>query len=338
MTSRKARCAVVGLGIQGVQYSRVYQACGRSDLALVCDVDEDRARATAGAMGCAWTTRYEEVAASDVDIVTVATPDFAHTPLLLAMASHGKHIVAEKPLCMNVGEARQIVDAVTSSGVQFMINLPRRFTPEYLAVKKAVAAGKIGEPVMGYVRLSDRRSVPTQMLTWAGRTGPHWFLFAHSIDHIRWVLGEEAREVYAVGRRGIVQGLNTWDAIQALVKFDRAWVTFETSWSLPMGWPGLIDRFLTLEGTEGRIIVDGTSQALAVSLTGSTFAFADAPGEIGGRPVGPMVSALHHFVDCVLDGKPHEGPTAADGLAVVAAIAAIERSLEAGKPVAVSGT
>src|ERR1700733_9329559 len=46
----------------------------------------------------------------DLDVVAVATPDHLHTPVILAALERGVHVITEKPMCLSIKEADQIVE------------------------------------------------------------------------------------------------------------------------------------------------------------------------------------------------------------------------------------
>src|SRR5437773_1226398 len=85
--------------------------------------------------------------------------------------------------------------------------------------------------------------MPRRWLSWAGKSGPHWFLFPHTMDMMRGLIDEEPIEVYAIGRKGVLveKGVDTYDAVQALIRFEQAFVTFETSWIVPDTSPSVTD-------------------------------------------------------------------------------------------------
>lgn len=327
--------AIVGVGLIGEQHAQAWRANPRADVALVCDVDGARARAVADQLGCDATSSLDDVAASDVQAVSIATPDFAHRDAAVRLAQAGKHLLVEKPLATSAEDARAIVHAARAAGVLGTVNLGNRWNPQMIQAREAVRAGEIGEPVMLHARLSDTIDVPTKMLSWAARSGPHWFLFSHTMDVARWVLGQEAVEVYAIGSKGVLaeQGIDAWDAIQALVRFERSFGTFETAWILPSAWPNLLESEWTLYGSRGRLHVDRLRQGFELTSDVAGRHMYGRPGLWERFTLPPTwFGALHDLVDCILDGG-QPMVTLEDGLATVALIEAIERSIAQNRPI-----
>ncbi len=155
-----------------------------------------RAPALAEKYGVEHIGGFEEMLARpDVDAVVLATPHSAHLPEALAAARAGKHIFLEKPMGLNVGECRQMIDAARAAGVQITVGqVTRRMEAPRLA-HEMVAAGEIGD-----VRMIE---------SWRGQAGgtglgpDHWaadpheggaFLDwgSHGCDVVRWFAGSEA--------------------------------------------------------------------------------------------------------------------------------------------------
>jgi predicted dehydrogenase len=328
------RAAVVGVGLFGQNHARAYSQYHRSRLVCVCDTDAERAKAVAATYRCDYTTNVSEVACSSlIDVVSVATPDFAHLDPCLALAEGGKHLLVEKPLAMSSADATRIRDAAASRGLKLMVDFHNRWNPPFVRAKEEILAGRLGEPVTGYARLSNPLSVPLEMLSWSGRSGPQWFLMPHTLDLVRWLLGREAESVYAVGHRGVLssKGVDSWDSIQAMVRFGDACVTFESSWILPNSHPSVIDFQVSLLGTQGKLraILDETG----LEVEAERFGYADFGGSrlSHGRWEGFIYEPIRHFVDCVADDRTPD-VTADDGIAATATIEAILRSLASGSP------
>jgi len=336
--SRKVKAAVIGVGLIGEQHAESYVENPRAELVMVGDMNADRATEVGARFGCQSTGTLDDIANSDAEIVSVATPDFAHYEPVMAMLQAGKHVVVEKPLATITSEAKEMVRLAKEKNLKLTINLGNRWNPTFQSIRESVQSGEIGDPVMGYSRTSDTIWVPRTMLSWAGKSGPQWFLFAHTMDLMRWILGQEAHEVYAIGEKRILksEGIDAFDAIQAMVRFDNTFATFETSWIVPDAFPHIVESMLTINGSTGRLHMDGARQGFEIS--------SDTEGKhMYARPSlwtyfklpYTWWGALRDMVDCVLDDKE---PTisADDGLRVTAMIEATEQSIAERRPIAIA--
>jgi predicted dehydrogenase len=326
---------VVGLGIWGQNHPLVYDDYHRSTVAVVCDRDAERARTIAEKYRCDYTTDVDELASSDVSTFSVATPDHTHFAPVSTLLKAGKNVLVEKPLTTDLDEAKELTRLAEASSGLSMVDYHLRWDPQWIMVKESVERGEVGDPLMGYIRLSDAIDVAENWLSWAGRSGPHWFLFPHTMDLMCWIVGQPPRRVFASGRRGVLaaKGVDTWDCIQALVEFDRCQVTFETSWVVPNANPSVTDCHMTFYGSTGKIEYD--QDYSGISFTTDKYSYPWVPlgaKDRYGRLDHYMYAPMRYFVDCVLDGREPECPFS-DGLTGVAMIHAVLRSLESGQPV-----
>lgn len=333
---KRLRTAVVGVGTFGENHARAYAEYARSELVWVCDLNEERGREVASRYGARYIQDYEEVARDpSVQAVSVATPDFAHTEPALRMIEAGKHVLVEKPLATSVEEARKVVEAAKTAGVVLMVDFHNRWNPPFLRAKREVLEGRIGEPLVGFARLSDTVYVPTEMLSWAEKSGPQWFLMSHTADLMCWLVGRQPRKVYAVGEKKVLKGrgIDTYDFVQAVLEFEGGTsVTLESCWVLPNSIPRLIDFQVYLAGTKGRISVEAGFQGIEVASEELSHPFVLGQEDAYGRTVGFVQEPIYHFVDCVLEGRTPQC-TGEDGLMNVAIIEAALRSLKEGRPV-----
>ncbi len=80
----------------------------------------------------------------DVQVVHNCTPNYLHLPVNLAVIEKQKHIVSDKPLAMNAGEAKQLLDAVTQAGVVHAVTFNYRGNPQVQQARAMIAKGEIG--------------------------------------------------------------------------------------------------------------------------------------------------------------------------------------------------
>jgi len=322
--------AVIGVGIYGANHARAYQAHPDTELVAVWSQSEARARRVGQEYGCRWTTDLDTLAGDPrIQLVSVATPDFAHSGPVLKMLAAGKHVLVEKPMATSVVECRQMIEAAAQAGLKLMVNFHNRWYPSLAGAKQLIEQGHIGKPVMAFIRLSDRIEVATEWLSWAGRSGPEWFLMPHSVDLARWLLGQEVRQVFASGRKGVLagRGIDAYDVVQAHLVLEDGVATLESSWILPPGWPAVIQMNVDVQGSEGKLDVVCDQEGLRLSRERlETPLFLD--------PWTTEKLPIEAFIASVRDDTPVPVP-AEEGLACTAVLEAIARSLETGEVVPV---
>ena len=117
------KVAVTGLGFSS-KYLRNYLDAPETELVLLHDIYGQHARAPAAELGeCGWTTDFDEVFCSKVDIAEVATPNNFHADQVLAAMEAGKHVLCQKPMAPAVAECRRTVDASQRTGMVLGMNI-----------------------------------------------------------------------------------------------------------------------------------------------------------------------------------------------------------------------
>ncbi len=116
-------------------------------LEAIADIDPDRARHAAEALGFArWTVDWSELVADPaVDVVDIVTPNNAHAEIAIAAARAGKHIYCEKPLALTAAEALDMTEAAEAAGVVTLVGFNYLKNPAQALAKDLIEAGEIGE-------------------------------------------------------------------------------------------------------------------------------------------------------------------------------------------------
>jgi len=330
--AEKLGVAVIGVGIYGEVHVRAYKNDPRVSLLWVWSRSEERSKKVGEKYQCEHTTDLRRIAEDErVNIVSIATPDFAHTLPAVMMLEAGKHVLVEKPMATSSADCERILEARNKSRKKLMVNFHNRWYPPIAHAKQLIDAGEIGEPVLCYARLSDQIVVPTEWLSWAEDSGPEWFLFPHLIDLVRWLFSQEVCKVFATGRKGILKkrGIDCYDAIQAQLELSNSIATIETSWILPRSWRSVIDFKIDIVGSKGRIGIEGDRESidLATDNLYSTPFILD--------PTTTELLPFQHFIECVIEDKP-PSCTGEEGLIVTKIIEGILESMERGTPAKIS--
>jgi predicted dehydrogenase len=115
----------------------------------LCDVSET----VLNEVGDAWRVakRYLDypdlVAQPDVDVVLIANPDAYHAAVALAAIAAGKHVLIEKPMCLNLREADELIAAQARAGVTVQVGYMRRYAPAFVEACRLV-------PTLGEIRMA----------------------------------------------------------------------------------------------------------------------------------------------------------------------------------------
>lgn len=341
MTDR-VRIGVIGLGIMGEQYVRIYNAHPLATVTAICTRRPERLNEIGDKYQIKTrVTDYAElIDRSDIDAVCVATPDFAHHVPAKAALEANKHVLCEKPFTTLLSEADELLSlSEARKHLKLQVAFNHRWLSSYYQGFASIRAGAIGRPIAGYARKNDTIYVSTEMINWAARSTPIHFLGAHDIDLMRWYFGSEPVEVRAYGAKGVLaeRGIDTYDLIQAQVKFEsEAFATFESAWVYPNTFPTIVDSFVEVIGSHGHLHFDRKRESIEMSTPEQfTYPKTFLTHEIFGKLRGAFVECLSDFVDSIVnDTEPKV--TAFDGRQVTAVLDAVSRSLESGQTEAVT--
>lgn len=142
------RVGLIGCGFIANVYAEKLNALPFVDLVACADVEEDRAAAFAAKHGIAQNLNVENLLASNsIDVVVNLTIPLAHYDISRAAIAAGKHVFSEKPLAVNIEQARDLVDSAQAAGVRLGC-APDTFLGAGLqTVRKLVDDGAIGQVV-----------------------------------------------------------------------------------------------------------------------------------------------------------------------------------------------
>ncbi len=337
----KTKCAVIGAGIFGEIHCQAYSKYEKSELSMVCDLDEKRGKKMAKLYGARFVKNYKDIAKQkDITVVSVATPDFAHAGPAVAMLKAGKNVLVEKPMATNSSDAAKIVKAAEDSGAKLMTDFHNRFNPPFVITRQRLQNGELGDIVSMYANMGDKISVPLKWFKWSGKSGPHWFLFPHIIDLLCWFRDGFPEAVFARGIKNVLKkkGVDCYDVVSAILDFGNSYAVVETSWIIPEQWTTLIEFRVGLQTTSGKVNIMAEDQGVKIASDLKKYLqipFFTASTDVHGQEFGFMHSPIRHFVDCVAAGKkPVIKPE--DGLNNVKIIEAVEKSIKTGKKVNIS--
>ena len=217
--------AIIGLGWWGRTLVESVQSTGRRiRFTRAATLDPGASTAFAARHGLNVVEDYHAVLADPaIEAVVIATPHSLHVDQIIAAAAAGKHVFSEKPLALNLADARRAVDACVAAGVVLGVGHDRRLLPGIRAMKHLVDSGALGEIVHMEAQYSN--DVMSRGLTGAwraddseapggGMTGPG----LHALDSLL-NLGPGLKAV--TGRINQVKPFpNPIDAVALLLEFE----------------------------------------------------------------------------------------------------------------------
>lgn len=286
--------------------------------------DRERAEKLAHKYGASrgYNQVLDLLADRDVDAVYVATPVNLHAEQVIAAAEHGKHVLCEKPMALNVTECQRMVQACARHGVKLMVCFPLRFLPAHQKMREMVQGGDLGEIVFARIQLA--KWYPLDATAWRSDPaqaggGVLMDLGSHLLDFFRFVVGEMG-EVSAALSHGTA-GVAVEDTAAVRVRFVR-------------GGHGFVDTSFRVPHPQNLVEIYGTRGTLLRGPGDSGFRLLTPHGEetFPQAPVHLHRAEMEHFSQCILEDQEPLS-TGLDGLRNIALIQAAYQSARTGQVV-----
>ncbi len=281
------------------------------------------------------------LAMDDLDLVVIGAPNYLHCEITLKAALAGKHIVVEKPFCMNLSEADQMIGACNKAGVKLMYAEELCFTPKYVRLKSLLDEGALGFPVL--LKQSEKHDGPHAAHFWdveRSGGGVTMDMGCHAFQFFRWINGNNrVKSVYAQMSTSVHKEKTKGDDNSIIIlEFENGVTAMaEESWTKPGG----MDDRAEIHGSGGVAYADvlqGNSiqtystkgVGYAVEKAGNTVGWSYTMYEETWNYGFPQ--EFTHFVDCVKNNK-QPLVTGEDGKAVLEIIFAAYESAGTGQKV-----
>ncbi|BCL83367.1 oxidoreductase [Ktedonobacteria bacterium brp13] len=140
------RFGVIGWGYWGPKIARNLDGLSNASVVMVADLDQRRlASIVANQPWIKTTTSIQDVLASDVDGVVIATPVRTHYALAKEALLQGKHVLVEKPLTASVAEAEELVALAHDMKLTLMVGHTFEYSPAVNELRKLVQSGDLGK-------------------------------------------------------------------------------------------------------------------------------------------------------------------------------------------------
>jgi len=146
MAQKKLRIGVTGLGRIGWEHCQKLAKHKDYTLAGVADPSGTRREEAVALCGCAaFATHAAMLKGACLDAVVIASPTHLHKDMAVAAFKAGLHVFLEKPMAMNVEEARAIVIAARRAKRKLTVYQPHRAMAYFQHIRRIVESGKLGD-------------------------------------------------------------------------------------------------------------------------------------------------------------------------------------------------
>jgi predicted dehydrogenase len=344
------RVGLLGYGAIGHEHSKAIRRTEGLELRAVCDPDPQR---IAVARGLAPDVRaVDDLLVDDgVDLVIVSTPPNTHAEWVLRCLDAGKSVVVEKPFCLTVAEADRQIEAAADRGLTLAVYQNRRWDADYLALKKAVCSGLLGD-VFHYESFIGGFGHPCNYWhsdeTVSGGAIYDWG--SHYLDWALDLFAEPVEWVSATAHKRVWHDVTNADHTRVLLHFADGVEAEFTHSDLAAA---LKPKFYVL-GTAGGLIGDWRHERVVTrtdigTLHEDRLAHSDSPANLrlftpdgsGGTsetlmsiPPAPAEPFHRQLADQLLSGEPMEITPAGSRRNIAVMQAATASARDGGRPVA----
>ena len=294
MTAKPLRAGVIGLGSMGQHHARVWSSLPGVQLVAAADPRPDVLARSVKATGChGHADALAMLADERLDVVSVAAPTSLHCELTVAALRAGAHVLVEKPIAANRGEARSMMDAAAAAGRVLSVGHVERFNPAIVELRRRLAAGELGR--IFQIRAERLGPFPDRIRD----VGVVVDLAPHDLDVMRFLLGSDPVRVYAETEQRI--HTDHEDLFVGVIKFANGAVgLLDINWLTPTK-----QRRLSVTGEGGMYLADYIAQELTfVANPSDASVTAGTPEARRIEHREPLVVELEAFAAAVRNGGP----------------------------------
>lgn len=152
------RVAIAGVGVAGGWYAGIVRGLEGVELVAAMRSRGGDTRTVEREWGVPCVTDWADVLLQKPDALIIATPSSLHYEQARAALEAGVHVLVDKPLTLQVAEARELVGLARARNLRLGVIFPRRTEPVYKAAKQALHTGALGQPVLLSVTMPYYRS------------------------------------------------------------------------------------------------------------------------------------------------------------------------------------
>ncbi|WP_423065948.1 inositol 2-dehydrogenase [Devosia sp. CN2-171] len=322
---------ILGAGRIGKVHANTIANSPRASIAYVADAIHDAAVSLAASVG-AQVAGVDEIIASDVDAILIATPTDTHADLIEAAARSGKAILCEKPVSLSVERIEALLPVVEKAGVPLMIGFNRRFDPNFAGLQKRLREGDVGEVEIVTIISRDPAPPPVSYIARSG--GLYRDMMIHDFDMARFLVGEEFVSVSAIGGALVDKAIGTaGDVDTAAVQMQTASGKIAVITNSRRATYGY-DQRVEVHGSKGMLRAGNVHMTTLERADGAGFTQDVIQNFFIDRYVAAYAAEVNTFIDAMANGTVPT-PSGHDGLMAQKLAEAATKSSQTGQVVRV---
>lgn len=245
MQNGKINVCIVGCGMMGTIHAESWRRLPFARVQAVVDILPDRAESLARLYGLQnWYTDYHQaICLPEIDAVSICIPTHLHAEAAVYAARQGKHVLCEKPVALQLDQARAMLAAAYEQQIKLGMGFMRRHSEVMSVLHGKLQSGMLGRPL--FYQASDFREIrpKLEMHDTNANGGPVIDMAVHLFDTWAFLFESTPVEVMAYGQRlgKDRPELNSiankaWDTASINVRYASGDLgIFHVSWGLPPG-------------------------------------------------------------------------------------------------------
>ncbi len=249
----KLKFALIGTGGIAQTYAQAFHASDCCKLVAVADTNKDSAKAFAEPLAAKNYSDYKTLAENEtIDAVIISTPPNTHAEIAVYFMNAGKHVLCEKPFCLSIAEAKEMIDCAETTGVKFTMASKFRYVADVVKAKAMLASGVLGDVIQFENAFTARVDMARRWNSQREISGGGVLMDngTHSVDIIRYFLGA-ITEVLAVEAGG-TQNLSVDENVKLLAKTaGNVTASVDLTWGINKELP----YFINIYGTNGTLYI-----------------------------------------------------------------------------------
>ena len=304
------RFGILGAGRIGKVHASTLANSPRASVAYVADALPEAANSLAASVG-AKVASIDEILASDVEAILIATPTDTHADLIEQAARAGKAILCEKPVSLSVERIEACLPVVEKAGVPLMIGFNRRFDPNFSALQQRLKAGDVGEVELVTIISRDPAPPPVSYIERSG--GLFRDMMIHDFDMARFLVGEDFVTVHALGGALVDKAIGlAGDVDTAAVQMQTASGKIAVITNSRRATYGY-DQRIEVHGSKGMLRAGNIHMTTLERADGTGFTADVIQNFFIDRYVAAYAAEVNAFLDAIASGKSPT-PSGRDGL------------------------
>jgi len=245
-------------------YARALLELPNSKLSGVYEEDWKAGRRFAKKYSTKYFNRYDDLLNSDAEAVVITAETSKHYNLAIQTADAGKHILCEKPIALNLKQAKAMSAKARRRKTVFQMCYVLRYHTPSALVKQLIDNGRTGKvrALIGTNKLNALTTLAAGWMTARSLSGGGAVMdhTVHLVDLFRWYTGSEVSQVYTeigpnINSIGVEDNFLTTAVLE-----DGAIGHIDGSWSYSAGFPSWGDLTLEVTGTKGAVELDAFRQ------------------------------------------------------------------------------